>query len=1253
MKNWKRRILALFMSIALVVALLPNGFGASKAEAAATDLTFVYRGGNKELIQVNTNLPSGTTCASFTAGQNGCNIDQSANDYQQVGWIGMDNDNGTIVLSFHFNNAFEAGQTYILKQGSVFVFTDDETRYTLDADYTFTWDGNAWSCRKDCVLDMTLSSGADFYLQTKHTIPAELEYVEEQSTLSYESSTGVPENRISYAGAGIMSINFGSDYTCTEGSTFTWKAGSTFVFQETTNQYVYYTLQNTWLFTYTSSGWNLKREVAVESVSGGAIYLQPILNISSTDNGATLSKESFNEAGGTLTSSGIGSYSRDGKALLSVNLEGGATEGDTYVWNKGSTCTISGVECYFADTFVFTYTEGKWTVETKVPEQTFTFTACSGANYYLQVLTNIPIDSKYATHDIQREGTKQDDGITVFDEGQPAQLLSFNYGTNHCDTGDTLKIKKGSTMQLQDGSIYVLKENWLFVFDGNSWSSAKETEITGIHSQANNYIQPKLSAPAPSTNGNIIGGNLDDSGSDVSFNSMSSHAVGENAMVSLAGPTETVTEGMHYIWNANSIIEIESTQYYLESSYVFTYLDGKWQYFKGALGDINADEVVDSRDLVKLKRIQADSSDYDIRYDLVADKAITTLDVKRERYILIGVSWKSYTNSAEYLLAESNFNGGGEFVTFADCPADPTDTDKIQEYKDAGFNTSLVAVNDFNTNIASKAFMTVEDTNYQLQDGERTLEFELATGANTLLQLKTNIEFPANKPGDFDKTHPDAGHAIDIETTRPVWYYSWTHDTVKQVLYFCLVFNSNNPLADGDQVVLKAGTKLRVGEVDYVLDKNYTFTFGNYYLESITKLKSKGLSAWLRNDSNKTNLFTEDTLAKIAPYASGVDGIYFTDEPFWTIDMMNASNDLYKASEALMTFADIKTFASGGFKNYFADKYFHVNHSGVTSFNKYCEVPIDAFDMPKYGEYLTAYTTDAIAGANTDTTKNNIGFDHYPFGYKTFSRQQVGGIFGDEYLAENLNDFQEKGISPYYLINLLISAKVAKENNNSMSVAIQTYLNTSGDKKKRAIEKKEEITMQLYATMACGVDVYEYYLYNTIESQKQYGMIDANGNKTNLYGFVQSANNEALPFADVLKTFEWNGAEFFTGKTSQNSEAESLVTSNRSLNLVLDNDSDGVLNSADGNITADYDILVGYYKKGGQDAYMIANYNDPTQVDTPNSVTLNFGECNYARVYTGTESGLTSVIEPLTNGKFEYTLQPGGGCFVIPVNAAS
>ena len=107
------------------------------------EVTFEYRSGNAEYIQVNTSLPADTPLENFTAGDNGCALDETQNQYQNVGWIGMDNADGVIVLTFHFNKAFEKDQTYVIAKDSIFGFTDGKS-YKLDKDYTFTFYGTDW-----------------------------------------------------------------------------------------------------------------------------------------------------------------------------------------------------------------------------------------------------------------------------------------------------------------------------------------------------------------------------------------------------------------------------------------------------------------------------------------------------------------------------------------------------------------------------------------------------------------------------------------------------------------------------------------------------------------------------------------------------------------------------------------------------------------------------------------------------------------------------------------------------------------------------------------------------------------------------------------------------------------------------------------------------------------------------------------------------------------------------------------------------
>ena len=149
--NHKNKILTIkkgaiiyYNNVAVVLSETFNKKWDGSAWTDVATIEFAYRYGAANLIQVNTNLSSETPCVNFTASDNGCSIDQSGNEYQQIAWIGMDNADGTIVLTFHFNASFSAGQTFVLPQGSVWGFTDGKT-YTLDKNYTFTFDGSSWS----------------------------------------------------------------------------------------------------------------------------------------------------------------------------------------------------------------------------------------------------------------------------------------------------------------------------------------------------------------------------------------------------------------------------------------------------------------------------------------------------------------------------------------------------------------------------------------------------------------------------------------------------------------------------------------------------------------------------------------------------------------------------------------------------------------------------------------------------------------------------------------------------------------------------------------------------------------------------------------------------------------------------------------------------------------------------------------------------------------------------------------------------
>ena len=698
--------------------------------------------------------------------------------------------------------------------------------------------------------------------------------------------------------------------------------------------------------------------------------------------------------------------------------------------------------------------------------------------------------------------------------------------------------------------------------------------------------------------------------------------------------------GETYVLEKGSMVQFADGVRELDANYILTYDGSKWTCQKE--GDANIDYTIDSRDLVKVKTVEAGLLAYTASCDIIVDSVVDHWDTSAMRQILLDTYDRraDAISAEEYLLDPERFNGGGEFVTFADRPADPTDPEKIQEYKAVGFNTSLVT-GEYGNYQNSYVKGTVGEKTYVPASNEKVLVLETTGYTNSsLMQIKTNLP--------TDGTYANFGFAEKSEfrcetNSGKAFWFQYYYDEGANAVFLNPV--STTTLTSDDNVVFKAGSKLQVGTEYYVLEADYTVTYCNDYQAAIKNLDAAGLNVWIRNTGNNASYFTDDTLALLQPYKDVIDGIYMNDEPFETEDLYDYSKTNYNANEVTQSFATLGGSSATWFNTNFANKYFHVNQVPITSYNHYGEsTNLSAADVTKYNTFFNNYVNNVLDNVATSNEKKIIGFDNYPFGYSSTKK----------ILWWTSEEFNTVGLEPTYLVNLLVPAQVAKNGGNTFSVCIQTFDKITKKNETRVVDTKQEVTMQMYAAMACGADMFEYFLYGSMpasesSSTSMPGMIAEDGTERPIYTATMNANKEALPFADVLKTFEWKGAELFSGTSNKNSKAKEYVDNNSSLNLVLSNSNDGVLNSA----SASDDILVGYYTKGGQDAYMLANFNDPKQVTTNNSVTLNFGDCTKARVYTGTASGLTSEIVNLTNGSYTFTLQPGGGCFVIPVKAAS
>lgn len=148
--------------------------------------------------------------------------------------------------------------------------------------------------------------------------------------------------------------------------------------------------------------------------------------------------------------------------------------------------------------------------------------------------------------------------------------------------------------------------------------------------------------------------------------------------------------------------------------------------------------------------------------------------------------------------------------------------------------------------------------------------------------------------------------------------------------------------------------------------------------------------------------------------------------------------------------------------------------------------------------------------------------------------------------------------------------------------------------------------------------------------------------RTETYYNVQKLTQEFAEFDHVLLSFDWTGTLVNAG-TEAATSAGDCFTHERSLGdekfVPLDK------HKRIKSMTSTEDLIIGTFNDGnGYDGFMAVNFADPFY-DLSNSVELNFNSASKALVY----SKKGREIVQLENGKFATTLNPGEGCFIIPI----
>lgn len=278
--------------------------------------------------------------------------------------------------------------------------------------------------------------------------------------------------------------------------------------------------------------------------------------------------------------------------------------------------------------------------------------------------------------------------------------------------------------------------------------------------------------------------------------------------------------------------------------------------------------------------------------------------------------------------------------------------------------------------------------------------------------------------------------------------------------------------------------------------------------------------------------------------------------------------------------------------------------------------------------------------------------DFYINLFPTYSgRADRGDVTYDEYISQYISIvkpeflsydhyplmlfYEESVITDDYLFNLEIIANKTNQSKIPFWLFIQTisYSNFTGTQTRRPEE--DDIRWQVAVSMAYGTRGIQHFTYwtPTNGSVEQFtdGMMDREGNKTDLYYAAQKINNEILNFDHIYLDFDWKGVLTHSvdeNNINANFKMIEALTSHKLISKI---------NSSE-------DLLIGTFKdQKNNDGFMIVNYTDPFYNKT-NEVEITFRRSKKAIVII---KGEKQVID-LNKGKLKLELDSGEGIFVIP-----
>ncbi len=309
----------------------------------------------------------------------------------------------------------------------------------------------------------------------------------------------------------------------------------------------------------------------------------------------------------------------------------------------------------------------------------------------------------------------------------------------------------------------------------------------------------------------------------------------------------------------------------------------------------------------------------------------------------------------------------------------------------------------------------------------------------------------------------------------------------------------------------------------------------------------------------------------------------------------------------------------------YPDVEFLVNLNPTTSLSFNWGTP--SFTYEEYLEAQENYINSVYDGSDVD---NWLSCDDYPLYYDPSSKTPYylkrTWLQNLEYLAEAKRDSDMKLVTNFFIQTMAYGTNAAKRNRKP------SY---------------EDIRMQTYTLLAFGYDSVSYFCYGTPPTgeeftETQYGLVDRNGNKTDIYESGKLVNEEMRRLEKVYMQFNsrWLGVCPVYGKNNTDKDPDYY---NKTMDSMFSPLTVSRLSGIK-EVSSDEDLIIGHMKdERGNSGFMLVNYNETTLKKQVNAE-LTFNNFTKADVYKNGEKTTVSLV----GGKLSVHLDTGEGVFVIP-----